>query len=66
MKRIVGLNFNDVMQEMIDKQAALQKRVAAMPPKERAEWDKAEVKRQEETEEILKKLRGPGFIEMKL
>lgn len=58
------LNFNDVMQELVDKQEALQKELAVMTPDERVEWEKAEAIRQEETEEILKKLRGPGFCEL--
>ena len=64
--QIKVLGFNDVMQELIDKQDALQKKLSVMTPEERAEWDKAEAKRQEETEEILKQLRGPGFFEGKL
>ena len=60
------LSFNDVLQEVKDKQQALEKELAAMNPEERAEWEIAEAKRQEETEEILKKLRGPGFTELKL
>ena len=57
-------SFNDVMQELVDKQRALQEELAVMTPEERAEWDIAEAKRREETEEILKKLRGPGFVEL--
>ncbi len=66
MKIVKTLNFNDVMQELADKQDALQKELSVMTPEERAEWDIAEAKRQEETEDILKKLRGPGFVELKL
>lgn len=65
-KQVKVLSFNDVMQELVDKQNALQKKLSVMTPEERAEWGKAEAKRQEETEEILKKLRGPGFVELKL
>lgn len=64
--QVRALSFNDVMQELKDKQDALQKKLAVMTPKERAEWDIAEAKRQEETEDILKQLRGPGFVEIKL
>ena len=64
MKEVKALSFNDVMQELVEKQKALQEKFAAMTPEERAEWDIAEAKRQEKTEEILKKLRGPGFVEL--
>lgn len=63
-RQVKAMSFNDVMQEVVEKQDALNKKLAAMTPEERAAWDIAEAKRQEETEEILKKLRGPGFVEL--
>jgi predicted DNA binding CopG/RHH family protein len=54
-----------VLAELKEKQEALNAKLAAMTPEERAEWDKEQAIREQETEEILKKLRGPGFFEAK-
>ena len=64
-KVIKALTFNDVLAELKEKQEALNAKLAAMTPEERTEWDKEQAIREQETEEILKKLRGPGFFEAK-
>lgn len=65
-KIITGNNLFDAIDAKMMELAEEQRRVAAMSPEDRAEWEKEEAKRQEETEEILKQLRGPGFVELKL
>lgn len=64
-KQIKVHTFDDVIAQLKEKQEALDAKLAAMTPKERAEWDKEQAIREQETEEILKKLRGPGFFEAK-
>lgn len=65
-KLVKAQSFNDVMLELAEKQKAIEKKLAAMSPLERAQWEAQELQRQKETEEILKKLRGPGFVEIRI
>ncbi len=65
IKAIQGNGILAVIQEKMREHQEEMKRVAAMSPEDRAAWEAEEAKRQEKVESILKKLRGPGFMEMR-
>ena len=63
MKELRALSFDDVLKEVQERQEKLERKLAAMTPEERAEWDKQEAIRAQEEEELVRQLRGPGFVE---
>lgn len=65
MKPIKGMTFAQMFDEASRRLEEEERRVAAMTPAEREQYAKEQAARAAETEEILKKLRGPGFIEIR-
>lgn len=59
-------NLSDMIDEACARFEAEQRRVAAMSDEEYKAYQEAETARQAEVEEILKQLRGPGFMEIQL
>lgn len=59
-------NLSDMIDEARARFEAEQRRVAAMSDEEYKAYQEAETARQAEVEEILKQLRGPGFMEIQL
>lgn len=59
-------SFAEVMAEAQQQADELQKKLDAMTPAEREQWEKDRQKDEAEVEGLLKQLRGPGFIEMRI
>jgi len=65
-KPIVGTNIFKEVQKMKDRILDEQRRYEAMTPEQQAEYDRVQQMQNEEVEKLLKKLRGPGFTEIKI
>jgi predicted deacylase len=66
VKAITGKTFtwDEVLAEGKRRMEAEERKVAAMTPEQKKEYEVEQAKRRAEAEEILKKLRGPGFVEL--
>jgi phosphoglycolate phosphatase-like HAD superfamily hydrolase len=64
--RVKAVSLSDMINEARAKAEAEQRRVAAMSDEEYKAYQEAETVRQAEVEELLKQLRGPGFMEIKI
>lgn len=65
-KKLKVMTFADVIAEGERRAAEEAAKLAKMSPAERQAYEKAQKEAHEEIEKILKQLRGPGFVEIKL
>lgn len=65
-KAVAVKSFASVIADATERAKQEQARINALSPAERKKWEKEETARSKELEEILKELRGPGFLELNI
>lgn len=65
-KKAKTMTFEDIVAEADRREKAEVVRLAAMTPAEREAEEKSRIVASEEIEKILKQLRGPGFVEIRM
>lgn len=62
--RVESYTFQEVLAAMAAEYEARDKKLEAMTPEEREQWDKEQAEAQKEIDKMLEQLRGPGFLEL--